>query len=32
MERMIGEDPNALIGLPLIKLISMLNNEGVSVI
>lgn len=32
MERMIGEDPNALIGLPLIKLISMLQNEGVSVI
>ena len=32
MERMIGEDPNALIGLPLIKLINMLNNEGVSVI
>ena len=32
IERMIGEDPNALIGLPLIKLISMLNNEGVSVI
>ena len=32
IERMIGEDPNALIGLPLIKLISMLNNEGFSVI
>lgn len=32
MERMLGEDPNALIGLPLIRLISMLNNEGVSVI
>lgn len=32
IERMLGEDPNALIGLPLIKLISMLNNEGVSVI
>lgn len=32
IERMIGEDPNALIGLPLIKLITMLNNEGVSVI
>lgn len=32
IERMIGEDPNALIGLPLIKLISMLQNEGVSVI
>ena len=32
IDRMIGEDPNALIGLPLIKLINMLNNEGVSVI
>jgi septum formation protein len=32
IERMIGEDPNALIGLPLIKLITMLNNEGVNVI
>ncbi len=32
IERMVGEDPNALIGLPLIKLITMLSNEGVSVI
>ena len=32
IERMIGEDPNALIGLPLIKLVSMLKNEGVYVI
>ncbi|WP_047537807.1 Maf family nucleotide pyrophosphatase [Methylotenera versatilis] len=32
IERMLGDDPNALIGLPLIKLITMLNNEGVSVI
>jgi septum formation protein len=32
IERMLGEDPNALIGLPLIKLISMLKNEGVNVI
>lgn len=32
IERMLGEDPNALIGLPLIKLISMLQNEGVNVI
>ena len=32
MERMLGEDPNALIGLPLIRLITMLENEGVSVI
>jgi len=29
---MHGDDPNALIGLPLIKLISMLQNEGVAVI
>ncbi len=32
MERMIGEDPNALIGLPLIKLITMLQNEGIEVL
>jgi septum formation protein len=32
IERMLGEDPNALIGLPLIKLINMLQNENVSVI
>jgi septum formation protein len=32
MERMIGEDPNALIGLPLIKLIKMLKNENIHVI
>lgn len=29
---MQGEDPNALIGLPLIKLVKMLENEGVAVI
>lgn len=29
---MQGDDPNALIGLPLIKLINMLNNEGLSVL
>ena len=29
---MHGEDPNALIGLPLIKLISMLTNENIHVI
>jgi septum formation protein len=29
IERMLGEDPNALIGLPLIKLVTMLQNEGV---
>jgi septum formation protein len=32
MEYMRGDDPNALIGLPLISLIGMLHNEGVSVI
>ena len=32
IERMVGEDPNALIGLPLIQLITMLHNEGVNVI
>ena len=32
MERMIGEDPNALIGLPLIKLVTMLQNEGVEIL
>ncbi|OOZ41611.1 septum formation protein Maf [Solemya pervernicosa gill symbiont] len=31
-EKMEGEDPNALIGLPLIKLIAMLGNSGVRVI
>ena len=31
-ERFEGEDPNALIGLPLIKLVEMLNNEGFSVL
>ncbi len=29
IERMTGDDPNALIGLPLIALIDMLGNEGV---
>lgn len=32
IEKMTGEDPNALIGLPLIALINMLHNEGVTVI
>ncbi len=32
IEKMTGDDPNALIGLPLIKLVSMLFNEGVHVI
>ena len=31
-EKMEGEDPSALIGLPLIRLIKMLENEGVRVI
>ena len=32
IDRMIGEDPNALIGLPLIKLVTMLQNEGVEIL
>lgn len=32
IEWMRGNDPNALIGLPLILLITMLGNEGISVI
>ena len=32
IERMLGEDPNALIGLPLIKLVGMLKNENIDVI
>lgn len=32
IEKMVGEDPNALIGLPLIRLIHMLENQGVNVI
>ena len=31
-EKLLGDDPNTLIGLPLIRLISMLENEGHSVI
>lgn len=30
-ERLEGDDPNALIGLPLIRLIAMLEREGISV-
>ncbi len=30
-ERMEGEDPNALIGLPLIRLVSWLNEAGVAI-
>jgi septum formation protein len=32
LERLEGDDPNTLIGLPLIRLIRMLENEGVTVI
>lgn len=32
VERVVSDDPTALIGLPLIQLISMLKNEGVEVI
>jgi len=32
IEKMTGDDPNALIGLPLIALINMLNEEGCAVI
>ena len=31
-ERLIGDDPNALIGLPLIKLISLLDAEQVDIL
>ena len=31
-KRMRGDDPNVLIGLPLIRLVGMLDNEGISVI
>lgn len=29
---MRGDDPNALIGLPLIKLVTMLQNEGINIL
>ena len=29
--RLEGDDPNALVGLPLIRLVEMLNNEGITV-
>ncbi len=32
LERFEGEDPNTLIGLPLIRLVAMLEKEGVDVI
>ncbi len=31
-ERFEGDDPNALIGLPLIQLVTMLQNEGVHIL
>ena len=31
-EKISGDDPNILIGLPLIRLIDMLNNEGISIL
>ena len=30
-ERLQGDDPNALIGLPLIRLVAMLNTEGIRI-
>jgi septum formation protein len=32
IDKMTGDDPNALIGLPLIALVTMLQNEGLAVI
>lgn len=32
LERFEGDDPNTLVGLPLIRLVSMLQNEGFSVL
>ncbi len=32
IERMSGDDPNALIGLPLIALVEMLTEEGVEIV
>lgn len=32
LERFEGDDPNTLIGLPLIRLVRMLENEGVAVL
>jgi len=31
-ERLLGDDPNTLIGLPLIRLVRMLENEGVEML
>lgn len=32
IEKMTGDDPNALVGLPMIALVTMLQNEGLAVI
>ncbi len=32
LDRFEGDDPNALIGLPLIQLVNFLNNEGFSIL
>ncbi len=32
LKRLKGEDPNALLGLPVIRLVDMLKNEGVALI
>jgi septum formation protein len=32
IERIVGDDPNALIGLPLIALVEMLSHEGIEII
>lgn len=32
LEKLEGDDPNALIGLPLIRLVRMLENEGVKIV
>jgi len=32
LEKFEGDDPNALIGLPLIRLVRMLENEGIAVV
>jgi septum formation protein len=32
LQRLEGDDPSALIGLPLIRLVQMLEHEGVHVV
>ncbi|MBO9490768.1 septum formation inhibitor Maf [Endozoicomonas sp. G2_1] len=31
-EKLVGDDPNSLIGLPLIQLLKMFNNKGINVL